>query len=470
VNPLIVAAAPLYADPRIRAIVSDERSYLRTAPSRYDVMLLSLNSAYHPIRSGAYSLSEDYRYTVEAFEDALSRLDPDGVFVVTRWLQNPPSEDLRTFGLAVAALERIGLDPSQRIVAFRGYNTATLLIKRQPFEAQELAAIRDFTKERAFDLTFAPGVKPEETNRYNILSESIYYQTYQELLTADPPQAFYRSYPFEVSPPTDDRPFFGHFFKWSQASQVLSELGKTWQPFGGAGYFVILALLFLSIVLASLLILLPVFLARFRAQRQKGFRIEKSASPGIYLLYFALIGFAYLFVEIPLIQKYILFLGQPAYAMSAVLFTLLFFSGIGSAQEKRIPLLLDLALLTLLLVLIPALLPSLFKITLSFSFWMRLFLTIVVLAPVGFLMGIPFPAGIRRLEINGLSASIAWMWAVNGSASVVSAVLAALLALTFGFTWVFALGALCYLAALLAIALSGKHVGRTVSLPDRAGM
>ena len=466
VNPLIVSAAPIYSDPRVRAIVSDERSYLRTASSRYDVTLLSLNNAYHPIRSGAYSLSEDYRYTVEAFEDALSGLDQDGVFVVSRWLQNPPSEDLRIFALVVSALERLGLDPSQRIVAFRGYNTATFLTKLQPFEAQELAAIRSFTEERAFDLTYAPGVKPDETNRYNILGDSVYYQSYKELLATNPRWTFYRSYPFEVSPPTDDRPFFGHFFKWSQAHQVLSELGKTWQPFGGAGYFVILALLLLSIVLAGLLILLPVFLARRKAESQPAQRLNKPDS-WIYLLYFALIGLAYLFVEIPLIQKYILLLGQPAYAMSAVLFTLLLFSGIGSAQEKRIPLKLALALLTFLLVATPVLLPPLFRLTLGLTFWTRLVLTVVVLAPVGFLMGVPFPAGIRRLGISGLSSTIPWMWAVNGSASVVSAVLAALLALTFGFTWVFGLGALCYLGALLAIALSGKHVGQTVSLSDR---
>jgi spermidine synthase len=450
VNPLIVDAAPIYADPRVAVILSDERSVLRKPLGQYDVILLSLNNAYHPIRSGAYSLSEDYRYTVEAFEDALSRLSQGGIFVVTRWLQNPPSEDLRLFALAVEALERKGLDPREGIVAFRGYNTATFLVKPQPFTQPELAAIRNFTTQRAFDLIYAPGIRPEETNRYNILPTSVYYQDYQALLETKPRRDFYRSYPFAVNPPTDDHPFFGHFFKWSQTGQVLSELGKTWQPFGGAGYFVILALLVLSILLASLLILLPVFLARFRFRRQQEDHPEKTASPWVYILYFSLIGFAYLFVEIPLIQKYILFLGQPSYAMSAVLFTLLLFSGLGSAQEKRIPLKLALALLTLLLLILPVLAPKLFQFSLGLSFWARLLLTVTLLAPVGFLMGVPFPAGIRRLEISGLSTSVAWMWAVNGSASVVSAVLAALLALTYGFTWVLGLGALCYLGALLA--------------------
>jgi hypothetical protein len=205
-------------------------------------------------------------------------------------------------------------------------------------------------------------------------------------------------------------------------------------------------------------------LSRFNFPYQIGIRLEKSAFPRVFVLYFALIGFAYLFVEIPLIQKYILFLGQPSYAMSAVLFTLLLFSGLGSAQEKRFPLKLALALLSLLLFVIPMLASKLFELTLGLPFWARMLLTVALLAPVGFLMGVPFPAGIRRLESSGFSASIAWMWAVNGSASVISAVLAALLALTFGFSWVLALGALCYLGALLA------SVRQSISLPRQAAM
>jgi spermidine synthase len=450
VNPLIVAAAPVYSDPRIRVILSDERSYLRDTTSQYDVIVLSLNTPFHPIRSGAYSLAEDYRYTIEAFSDALTKLNQDGVLVITRWLQNPPSEDLRTFALAVETLEMMHLDPGQRIAAFRGYNTATFLVKTQPFTEQELAATRAFARKRAFDLTYAPDIRLDETNLYNVLPEPVYYQTYQALLKSNPRQAFYSQYSFDVSPPTDDRPFFGHFFKWAQAGQVLTSLGRTWQPFGGAGYFVIVALLILSIVLAAGLILLPVILARFRMRHRQGSEDVSHHSPPVYLLYFALIGFAYLLVEIPLIQKFILFLGQPSYAMTAILFTLLLFSGVGSLLGKRISVRTGLALLALILFVFPILVPYLFLVTLGLPFTARLFLTVILLAPVGFLMGLPFPAGIRQLENNKLSAYIPWSWAVNGSASVVSAVLAALLALTFGFTWVLRLGALCYAGAWLA--------------------
>ena len=462
VNPLITAVVPVYNSPAVETILSDERSFLRNTTSQYDVIVLSLNTAFHPVRSGAYSLVEDYRYTVEAFNDALERLAPGGIFVVTRWLQNPPSEDLRTFALAVTALERQGLDPKERLVALRGYQTATFLIKIQPFTAEEILAIRHFAEDRAFDLTYMPGVSPLETNRFNILPMPVYYQAYHALLAPEPRREYYQQYPYEISPPTDDRPFFGHFFKWSQSAQVLSELGKTWQPFGGAGYFIILALLALSVCLACLLILLPVVLARFRTSRPgvaaigPERQVIKAPSPGVYVLYFALIGLAYLFVEIPLIQKFILFLGQPSYAMAAILFTLLFFSGIGSLLAERLPLQLDLALLILLLLVFPFLVPYLFQSTLGLSFWLRLSLTVLLLAPLGVLMGVPFPGGIGRLATHGFSSQIPWMWAVNGSASVISAVLAALLALTFGFTWVLRLGAICYAGAWLAIRVTRR--------------
>ncbi len=459
-NPLIIAAAPVYSDPRIQVIAADERTYLRNSLTRYDVIVLALNTPFHPIRSGAYSLAEDYRFTVEAFEDSLSILNPGGILAVTRWLQNPPSEDLRTFALAITALEGLNLDPGERLVAFRGYNTATFLIKTQPFSTQEITAIRQFASERAFDLIYTPGILPEETNRYNILSASIYYQTYQALLTANPRQAFYQQYPFDISPPSDDRPFFGHFFKWSQSSQILAELGKTWQPFGGAGYFVILALLLFSIILATGLILLPLSLAHSRMAVKKSSQGNPKYLTG-YLIYFGLIGFAYLFVEIPLIQKFILFLGYPAYALTAVLFTLLFFSGIGSYLGKKVSLWLSMPLLAFIIFVMPDWIPTLFQLTLGATFIQRLLLTVLVQAPIGFLMGIPFQAGIREIEAGGFSAYIPWAWAVNGSTSVVSAVLAALLALTFGFTWVLRLGALCYAAALITMkihpGLQGVH-------------
>jgi hypothetical protein len=457
INPLIVNAVPIYDDPRVQVHVESDRSYLRRTQSKYDVIIFSLASSFHPVRSGAYTLAEDYRYTVESFSDALVHLTSDGLLVATRWLQDPPSEDLRLFALAVTALEKTNADPHLQLVAFRGFNTATILLKNSAFTPDELISIRAFLAERAFDLVYAPDVRPEETNQYNILSESKYYQTYVNLLNSNPRETFYDDYDYDVRPPTDDHPFFGHYFKWTQAPQVIAEFGKAWQPFGGAGYFVIAALLVLAILLATVLILLPVALTKHPSKKFRASATRSSTSPFPLhnLVYFGLLGFAFLLVEIPLFQRFILYLGNPAYAFTAVLFSLLFFSGLGSRWSDRIPLRSSLAILTILVLLIPALLPRLFALTLGLPLTIRLGLTALVLSPLGLLMGIPFPAGIRLMKREQAAGvdheaqgdSIPWVWAVNGAASVISSILAALLALTFGFNWVLRLGALCYAGA-----------------------
>jgi hypothetical protein len=458
-NPLVARAAPAYADQRLILHQETGRSFLEHSQEKFDVILLSLVTSFHPVQSGAYTLAEDYRYTVESFTRTMDHLSSDGILVATRWLQDPPSEDLRLFALAVEAIEASGGDPAQQVVAFRGYNTATILIKRSPFSPEELATIREFTAERAFDLTYAPGIQEQETNQYNILPDSVYYHTYLNLLESSPRQAFYDSYAYDVRPATDDHPFFGHYFKWSQTPQVLSSFGKVWLPFGGGGYFVILALLILATLLAGVLILLPVGVWKL-GRRNK----PKITSPFkfTHLVYFGLLGFAFLFVEIPLLQRFILYLGHPAYAFTTVLFALLFFSGLGSRFSDRISLRLSLAALTLLVLCLPILLPRLFDWTLGLPLAFRLGVTIIALAPLGFLMGIPFPGGILHLvDKQAQSTSIAgeftprtdipWIWAVNGAASVISPILAALLALTHSFSMVLWAGALFYAAALLTV-------------------
>jgi hypothetical protein len=440
------AAGRIYTRPEVETVGESGRSFLRGAAQDYDVIVVSLISAYHPVRSGAYSLAEDYRYTVEAFQDALKRLAPGGLLLATRWLQTPPSEELRLLALAVEAAERQGFDPQASLFAFRGYNTLTVLLKRGAFTAEELAWLRAFCAGRAFDLVTAPDLQPEETNRYNILPQPVYAAQAARLLPVETRRDYYANYPYQVDPPTDDRPFFGHYFKWAQAGEVLTELGRTWQPFGGAGYFVMLAVLLLALGGAAGLIGIPALAARRQASA------VHPAGSASALAYFVLIGAAYMLVEIPLMQRLILFLGQPAYAFAVALFSLLLFSGLGSRFSLRLSL--EAALLALAggLFLLPWLLPWVLDQALGMGLLLRLGLAILLLAPLGFLMGAPFPAGLRRLaQASRGAAPVGWVWAANGAASVVASVLAALLALSWGFSWVLRLGALAYLGAWLAL-------------------
>lgn len=460
-NPLILsAAAHIYTLPNTLVVTEAPRSFMHQTSQTFDIIVFALSNNYRPVNSGAYSLGEDYRYTVESFQSALDRLKPDGLLVVNRWLQLPPSEWLRTFALAVTALEASGLEPEGRIVAFRGFNLGTLLVKRTPFTTDELEAVREFAASRAFDMVYAPDIRPEETNRFNVLDEPSYYQAFTGLLNSPSPADWYAAYPFDVNPPKDDRPFFGHFFKWSQTPQVLATLGKTWQPFGGAGYFVVLVLLGLALILVCCLILLPLALVGGASTTQS----SPSKAPRhlrLYVVtYFGLLGLAFLLIEIPLIQHFILFLGHPVYALTAVLFTLLLFSGLGSHFAHQLPQRASLTLLIAFILFTPWLLPFVFKLSLGMSLARRLAITLILLAPIGFLMGTPFPQGIRGLQ-GKFPHLIPWAWGVNGATSVVAAVLSALLSLSFGLRAVLLFGAACYLGVwLIAPRLMAQQAGR----------
>ncbi|MFZ5915307.1 MAG: hypothetical protein ACOYZ7_00055 [Chloroflexota bacterium] len=446
-NPLVIEAVRqqgdwagnLYDDARVDVVLQEGRAFVRQTRQHYDVVQLALTAPQRTIVSGAYSLSEDYTYTVEALVDYLTRLDDGGLLVMTRWLQVPPSESLRAFGLAVEAIERTAGEPRLSLVALRSYRQMIILARRGAFTAAELQTVRAFAAPRAFDLVYLPDIQPDEVNRYNVLPSPDYYHAFVGLLQATDREAWYRQYPFDVRPPSDDRPFFGHYFKWQQASEVLAMAGHTWQPFGGAGYFVLLALLALATIAAAALILLPLAFRRTGGSRGSSLRPT--------LLYFILLGMGYLCVEIPLMQRFILFLGHPSYALAAVLFALLLFSGLGSLLSVRLP-------LGAVLLAIPALvggyvlaLPLLFEVALAASLGGRLAVTVMALAPLGLLMGMPLPKGIAALE--GQPTLVAWAWAGNGASSVVASVMAALLALSWGFSTVLAVGAVCYGAAWL---------------------
>lgn len=438
-----------YLHPQVLPVFETGRVFLREPGQNYDVIALPLTDPYQPVSSGAYSLAESYLLTEEAFADMLSRLGQDGIFVTTRWLQTPPSETAKLVATIAAALRRTGVDnPADHVVVLRGIQTATALVKPGGWRDDELQRIRAFAEERSFDLVWAPDISPEEVNRHNRMPQPLHFEAAAELLGGDA-QAFLRSYPFAIAPATDDRPFFFHFFTWEQTPEVMATLGRTWQPFGGSGYFILLAMLALVLVLSAGLIVLPLLFARSMR------RPEPSAAPVPRMrvvLYFGLIGLAFLLVEIPLIQQWILLLGHPIYAFTAVVLTLLIFSSAGSLLSRRSWAQSRLAFgaLVALAVATPFATAQFVDLALGWPALMRAGGAALLLAPLGVVMGMPFPRGLAWLE-SAAPWLAPWAWAVNGCASVISGVLAAILALSYGFTVVLLIGAACYAGAWAAL-------------------
>ena len=450
-NQLNQYSGELYRKPQVEVVNQSNRVFAgqyglgrQLGEGEYDLAILSLTDTHRPVTSGAYSLTEDYRYTVEAFEDYIKTLNNDGILMVTRWLQTPPTESARTFGSIAESLNNLGLNPGDHLVAFRTLRTMTILASPEPFSAKETKQIRDYLDKRGFDIVYYSGVQPGELNRHNLISEPVYHSLFEQILSDS--EWTYKDYRFDIRPPRDDRPFYHHYFKWRQTPEILASLGLTWQPFGGSGYFVLVALLILVLLASIILIIGPLILSG----KAKGLR---EAVPIRYwrprvLVYFACLGLAFLFVELPLAQQFILLLDQPVTALAVVLFSILFFSGIGSLTVRLWPLRWGLTALVLLIVLYPYILGAFSGWALGLEQWARVGTAILITAPLGYLMGLPFAGGLAVVE-GQQPALVPWSWGINGTFSVISSVLAVMIALSLGFSAVFWLGAAAYALALL---------------------
>ncbi|MGH3997177.1 MAG: hypothetical protein ACRDTJ_06915, partial [Pseudonocardiaceae bacterium] len=440
-------AGGVYADPRVELVVSNQRGYLSRSPEEFDVVTLALSENRRAVTAGAFSLSETYPLTEEAFDAYLGQLATGGLLVVHRWLQLPPTEGLRAAALVADALRRAGNNPAMNIIAIRSFSTMLILAKQEPFTSSEIDLVKTFTRERQFDLVWYPGIQPGEANVANVLRWDRYHESFQQLLSDE--QAFYDRYEYDVAPPRDSRPFFFHFFKWEQTPTIIALLGKTWQPFGGSGYLILVALLVLTTGLSLALLLVPAVAIRWREpNRARDPNRTERDSRAPPMVYFAALGLGFLLVEVVLVQRFVLFLDHSARSFAIVVFGLLAFSGLGSVWSPRLPWRGALATLIIAVALYPVLLSAVLPEALDWGLEVRIGITLLVLAPLGFLMGIGFPRGLKSLGAARPS-RLPLAWGVNGFTSVVSAILAPMIALSWGFEAVFGCAAFAYAVALV---------------------
>ncbi len=432
----------LYNQHGVRVHKAEARGFVNaTHDRRHDLIQVALLDSFSVASAGLYSLSESYLYTVEALQTYLSRLTSGGMLAVTRWLTLPPRDSLKLFATAVSALERDGVsNPAARLVMIRGWKTVTLLVKNSDFTTKEITAIKEFSRTRSFDLAYYPEMRADEANRYNLLEQSYYFEGAVALLSSQR-QAFLDRYKFYIEPATDDRPYFFHFFKWNAAGELFALREQGGMPLIDWSYPLLVTTLVQAFVVSVLLILTPLAVSRFRRKL-----------PTVWVaLYFLSIGLAFMFMEIAFIQKFILFLAHPLYAVAVVLCSFLVFAAMGSWlagrwQEKttsrwHVPI--AVMLMGVLSLLYLVILPDLFQAFIHFSDLAKIVISLVLIAPLALCMGVPFPTGIMRLA-NSAQEAIPWAWAINGCASVVGAVLATLLAIHLGFAMVILMGTLIY--------------------------
>lgn len=438
-GPLSAFSSGLYDDPRITVRIGGARAFLAATRWEWDVVYLPSMAGGG---AGLEALRTDHLYTVEGMGAALDRLRPGGWLTATTGVDLPPRAALKLAATAAEALRRHGVaDPGANMAMIRGWSTVTLVLGPRPLTPDEREAVRLFASERGFDLVHLPGMTAAEANRHTLLSEPSFHLGVARVLAADGGMV---GYAYDIRPATDDRPYFRDFFRWRLLPSLMAEKGRGGPGLVEWGFPVLAAALAQALVIAVPLILAPLLLARRSVRGEGRWRV---------LVYFLALGLGFLSVEIAFLQRVVPFLGHPVYAASAVLGGFLVFAGIGAklsgrwalGSRARLP---SLAVAALALAYAAGLGP-LFEAAGGLPEAARWCVALLAVAPLAIPMGMPFPTGLARLAARGEegAALVPWAWAINGCASVVAALLAALLAASFGFGAVVVMAAVLYVVA-----------------------
>jgi hypothetical protein len=503
INPLIANTVMrgLYADysyhlyelPQVHLHVGDGRSWIRGSRDKYDVLQMTLVDTWASTAAGAFALSENNLYTAEAFREYFEHLKPEGFIAITRWEFRRPREALRVVSQAIEALEQMRVKDVRKhfIVVSDGPldedgRPVTVLAKKTPFtwnEEREVlghtGANRNlyplYTPTRFPSLTedsctdkaslasdAALTTCPDEPELDQLLSErrasGEAVAAFERLILLhqrarlgdvrfSPRGEFIRNYPFNIAPVSDNAPFFFFTFKPGDVLRnVLRGTGRGMDWKNNLGVVVLGMVLVISVAAVVVFLAGPLVLQRQARPRHL-----------VPLLYFVALGLGYILVEIALIQRFVLFLGHPTYALTVVVFLMLLSSGFGSAlsrhllpETKRVRVILGaIALLVLAYIIV---LPRMLGTLVGLPFAAKLVISGVLLVPLGWAMGMPFPTGLRRLAsetLEGRGSAIEWAWAMNAASSVLGSVLAMVVAIQFGLSAVLACAAIAYLSAVL---------------------
>jgi spermidine synthase len=320
----------LYERPDVQVFVDDGRNFVARSRDRYDVIQASLVDTWAATAAGAYTLTENTLYTVDAFSDYLDHLSDDGVLTITRWV----ADGLRLVSLAQEACARRGWSAADRLAVVRHENVATFLLKKKPFTAEETARLRAIADRLDFEVLYTPSTEPtygrssdtRQTTKpaEDVLVEGAATGDYARLITAADREQFYASYPADIRPTTDDRPFFFHTTKIQDQFDVA--FGQ--KMLFGNGLSALMTLLGISAALVALFVVGPLIVAGRGQARPRGWLA--------WLVYFGALGAGFMLIEVSVLQNFVLLLGHPVYSLTVTLFSLLLGTGLGAGWSRRL--------------------------------------------------------------------------------------------------------------------------------------
>ncbi len=444
----------LYLRPEVHIVVEEGRSFVRRSAQKYDVMQATVVDTWAATAAGAFALSENNLYTSEAFRDYLEHLTDHGILAITRWGFEPPRESLRLISLAIDALHAMGQpQPWEHVIVMRDGDAVkaaaldTVLVSRSPFSREDLLKADESIKAMGTTVLYVPN--RDIPNPFT------------QLLRSPRPRDYERAYQFDISPSTDNRPFFFYTVQPRDFWNFLTKVSNTTMDYKvNRAVPLLLGLAGISIVATLIILALPPLLLGTRLPWRKGVLG--------FLLYFLFIGAGYILIEVALIQKFVLFLGHPTYALTVVIFSLLVTSGLGSYFSSRILAnktqrwMQALALVALLAAALAVALSYILTPAVGLPLSIKIAIAVLLIAPAGFLMGMPFPTGLKRLE-EWHKPSLRWAWSLNAASSVLGSVGALVSAIYLGLLQTLLIGGVLYLAALLVVVR--VHRDRRGALP-----
>jgi spermidine synthase len=429
----------IYDHPHVRVAVDDGRSFVRRSSDEYDVIQASLVDTWAATAAGAYTLTENTLYTVEAFTDYLDHLNDNGILTITRWV----FDGLRLVSLAQEACARRGWDAASRLAIIQHDRVATFLLKKSPFTSEELSQLRTLADRLQFRILYAPGNEGPIAPPPGEWVEGTETAAYANLIVAPDRERFYDNYEQDIRPTTDDRPFFFHTTKLED--QFAVAFGRA--MLFGNGLSALLTLMGISAALVAGFVVGPLIVAGG----------DRPAGWLSWLVYFGSLGAGFMLIEVAVLQRFVLLLGHPVYSLTVTLFSLLLGTGIGAALSRRFaPESLRRSTAVALVAIVAIGLVAIAVVTpfiawaIPFSRTGRILLAVATLVPIGMVLGIPMPAGIRLLASRSPQ-MLTWAWGMNGALSVVGATLAIFIAMNWGFSATLLAASATYLVGFAAL-------------------
>jgi hypothetical protein len=484
----------LYSRPEVHLHVGDGRSFIRNSKEQYDVIQMTLVDTWASTAAGAFALSENNLYTVEAFEEYFQHLKPDGFIAITRWEFKEPREALRVVSQGIAALKRIERKDHEELawnflVVSDGAldidgRPVAVLAKRSEFTDAEITAVTEHIEQNGkLTLLYSPrwdACQWTLTKRITVLpdlrgSRCFTSPQWQWRIHSGQPQPYQAhrnafagflagdigetinplTYPYNISPVYDSNPFFFFTLKTGDVfKKILSGTGRGMDWRINLGVTVLFMVFAISVVAVIAFLILPLWLTTARVGAAASAAHRQAMAPAATLLYFLFVGLGFILVEIALIQRFVLFLGHPTYALTVVVFLMLLASGAGSFASRKIVrdsarVWIPLLAIAAGIVLYRFILPAIISTGVGLPFAAKLAISAGLLIPLGFLMGMPFPTGLRAMSERN-DTRVEWAWALNAAASVLGSVSAMIIAIHFGLNVTLLCGAAAYVFAIFS--------------------